>query len=106
MTEAPVLAEGEVLAQVADAGGSREMDIRGGTGPGALSVLVKCQGKGRLTVSVEPAGVSFPLGCVDGRVSSILNRLDVKRAHEHGTLSVAASAGVRWALTVGRSRGR
>ncbi|MGW7253616.1 hypothetical protein [Streptomyces sp. NPDC054834] len=106
MTKAPALLEGEALAQAADARGNREMDIRGGIRPGALSVLVECQGKGRLTVSVEPVGLSFPLDCVDGRVSSILNGLEVTRTHEHGTVSVAAPAGVRWALTVGRSRGR
>ncbi|MEU6549031.1 hypothetical protein ABZ915_01920 [Streptomyces sp. NPDC046915] len=102
VTKAPALLEGEVLAQAADAGGNREMDVRGGIRPGVLSVLVTCQGKGRLTVSVEPVGLRFPLDCVDGRAGSVLNQLEVKRAHEHGTVSVTAPAGVRWALTVGR----
>lgn len=106
MAKAPDLLEGEVLAQAADASGGREMDIRGGIRPGTLSVLVTCLGEGRLTVSVEPLGLSFPLDCVDGRVSSVLDRMDTKRGYEHGTVNVTAPAGLRWALTFGRSRGR
>ncbi|MEJ8670357.1 hypothetical protein OG331_23925 [Streptomyces sp. NBC_01017] len=102
MTKAPVLPDGKVVAQAVNATGNREMEIRGGIKAGPLSVLVNCQGQGTLTVSVEPVGLSFPLECVDGEVSSTFNQLSLKRARVHGTVSVTAPAGVRWALTVGR----
>jgi hypothetical protein len=102
VTKAPVLPNGEVLAQAANASGNREMEIRGGIKPGKLSVLVNCQGKGTLTVSVEPVGLSFPLECVDGEVSSTFNQVGLKRSREHGTVNVAAPSRVHWALTVGR----
>jgi hypothetical protein len=50
---------------------------------------------------VEPVGLSFPLECVDGEVSSTFNQLALKRARDHGTVSVTAPSQVRWALTVG-----
>ncbi|MGW6905594.1 hypothetical protein [Streptomyces sp. NPDC054940] len=90
------------MAQAVNATGSRTMEIRGGIKDGPISVLVNCQGQGKLTVSVEPAGLSFPLECVDGEVSSVYNQLSVKRDRDHGTVSVTASSSVRWALTVGR----
>ena|GEM_PF-6052700 len=100
MTKAPVLPEGKVVARAVNAVGNQELEIRGGAGP--LSVLVNCQGKGTLTVSVEPGGLSFPLECVDGEVSSLLNQLALKRTGDHGTVSVTAPSRVRWALAVGR----
>lgn len=102
VTKAPVLPDGEVVAQAVNVTGNREMDIRGGIKAGPLSVLVNCQGQGTLTVSVEPAGLSFPLECVDGEVSSTFNQLSLKRARDHGTVSVTAPSRVRWALTVGQ----
>lgn len=102
MTEAPVLPEGEVVAQAVNVTGNREMEIRGGITAGPLSILVNCQGRGTLTVSVEPVGLRFPLECVEGEVSSTFNQLSLKRARDHGTVSVSAPSGVRWALTAGR----
>jgi hypothetical protein len=102
VTKAPVLPGGEVVAQAANATGNREIEIQGGIKPGELSVLVNCQGKGTLTVAVEPVGLSFPLECVDGEVSSTLNKLGLKRSREHGTVKVTAPSQVHWALTVGR----
>ncbi|CAM5458065.1 hypothetical protein GCM10010378_52550 [Streptomyces viridochromogenes] len=102
VTEAPVLPDGKVVAQAVNATGNREMDIRGGITAGPLSILVNCQGRGTLTVSVEPVGLSFPLECVEGEVSSTFNQLSLKRARDHGTVSVTAPSRVRWALTAGR----
>lgn len=102
MTRAPALPEGEVVAQAVNAVGNRAMDIRGGIKAGPLSVLVNCQGKGTLTVSVEPVGLRFPVECVEGEVSSVFNQLSLTRAHDHGTVGVTAPSRVRWALTVGR----
>ncbi|MFF8942551.1 hypothetical protein ACF1A5_09810 [Streptomyces sp. NPDC014864] len=102
MTKAPVLPDGKVVAQAVNATGNREVEIRGGIKAGPLSVLVNCQGKGTLTISVEPIGLSFPLECVDGEVSSTFNQLALKRARDHGTVNVTAPSQVRWALTVGQ----
>ncbi|MET8454056.1 hypothetical protein [Streptomyces sp. NPDC005209] len=101
MTKAPTLPDGNVVAQAINASGNRELEIKGGLKSGALSVLVNCQGKGELTVSVKPVGMSFPLKCVDGEVSSTYNQLDLKRARTQGTVSVTAPTSVRWAITVG-----
>lgn len=102
VTEAPVLSGGKVVAQAVNVTGSRELDIRGGIPAGPLSILVNCQGRGTLTVSVEPGGMSFPLECVEGEVSGTLNQLSLKRARDHGTVHVTAPPRVHWALTVGR----
>lgn len=101
VTKAPTLPDGNVVAQAINASGNRELEIKGGLKSGALSVLVNCQGKGELTVSVKPVGMSFPLKCVDGEVSSTYNQLDLKRARTQGTVSVTAPTSVRWAITVG-----
>ncbi|MER6222315.1 hypothetical protein ACWCYL_23080 [Streptomyces sp. 900105755] len=106
VTKAPAYPDGEVVAQAANAAGSREMDIRGGVGNSPLDVLVNCEGKGELTVAVEPLGVNFPFACTAGQVDGIANGFDMKRPHTPGTVRVTASAGVRWAITVGRPTAR
>ncbi|MGW7545138.1 hypothetical protein ACWGKQ_29135 [Streptomyces sp. NPDC054770] len=100
--KAPAFPDGEVVAQAANATGGREMDIKGGIGSGTLSVQVLCEGKGELTVAVEPVGVNFPFACTAGEVNSIDNEFDMKRPDKPGTVRVTAPAGVRWAITVGR----
>lgn len=105
VTKAPPFPGGKVVARAANVAGNRELDIKGGVGSGILSVQVHCEGKGRLTVAVEPLGVSFPFACEAGRVSAIGNEFDLKRPHTPGTVRVTASAGVRWAITVGRQDG-
>ncbi|MEW1777428.1 hypothetical protein [Streptomyces sp. NPDC086777] len=105
VTKAPVFPDGEVVAQAANATGGREMQIKGGVGSGILSVQVNCEGKGRLTVTVEPLGLDFPFGCVDGQVNTIGNEMNMNggttRPHTPGTIQVAATTGVHWAITVG-----
>lgn len=101
VTEVPKLPGEDVVAQAANVTGSRELDIEGDIGSGALSVSVDCEGKGRLTVAVRAVGLSFPLTCAAGEVISTYNVTDLKRAPTRGTLSVTASAGVRWAIAVG-----
>ncbi|MFD4598049.1 hypothetical protein ACFWPQ_08410 [Streptomyces sp. NPDC058464] len=106
VTKAPAFPDGEVVAQAANATGGREMDIKGGVGSGTLSVQVHCEGKGRLTVTVEPLGFNFPFDCVAGQVNTIDNETNMNggsaRPHTPGTVQVTATAGVRWAITVGR----
>jgi hypothetical protein len=102
VTKAPDPIDGRAVARVANARGNREIDIPGGIKAGALSVSVNCQGQGTLTVSVKPVGLSFPLECVAGEVSSTYNELHLKTARGRGTVSVTAPSPVRWALTVGQ----
>ena len=102
MTKAPTLPDGVVVAQAANVSGNREMDLRGGLKSGTLSVLVNCQGKGKLTVLVQPVGLSFSLDCVDGEVRNTYDQLSLKRTSAHGTVSVTAPSHVRWSLTAGR----
>ncbi|MGW1606570.1 hypothetical protein [Streptomyces eurythermus] len=101
VTNAPVLPDGEVVAQAVNASGNRELEVEGGLKSGPLAVLVNCKGEGKLTVEVKPVGLSFPLKCVAGEVSSTYNQLDLKSTHEQGTVSVTAQASVHWAITVG-----
>ena len=103
VTEVPALPGEDVVAQAANVTGSRELDIRGDIGSGALSVSVDCEGRGRLTVAVRAVGLSFPLACADGEVSSTYNVTDLRRDPTRGTVSVTASAGVRWAIAVGHT---
>lgn len=102
VTKAPVLPDGKAVSKVANAHGNRELEIPGGIKAGALSILVNCQGQGTLTVSVKPVGLSFPLECVTGEVSSTYNQLDLKNSRENGIVTVTAPSRVRWALTVGQ----
>ncbi|MBL1087449.1 hypothetical protein JK359_36800 [Streptomyces actinomycinicus] len=78
------------------------MDVKGGLKSGPLAILVNCKGHGKLTVEVKPVGMSFPLECAAGEVSSTYNQLDLKKPREQGTVSVTAPSTVRWAITVGR----
>ncbi|MET7910242.1 hypothetical protein ACFYS7_31845 [Streptomyces avermitilis] len=102
VTKAPDPIDGKAVARVANARGNREIDIPGGIKAGALSISVNCQGRGTLTVLVKPVGMSFPLECVAGEVSSTYNELHLKTARGRGTVYVTAPSPVRWALTVGR----
>ncbi|WP_369222885.1 hypothetical protein AB5J52_17135 [Streptomyces sp. R39] len=105
VTKAPAFPDGEVVAQAANATGGREMEIKGGVGSGILSVQVQCEGNGELTVDLGPLGFRFPFACAAGRVNTIDNEVNTKgmaRPRTPGTLRVTASAGVRWAITVGR----
>lgn len=102
VTKAPTPLDGKAVARVANARGNREIDIPGGIKAGTLSISVNCQGQGTLTVLVKPVGMSFPLECVAGEVSSTYNELHLKTARGRGTVYVTASSPVRWALTVGR----
>jgi hypothetical protein len=102
VTKAPAYPDGKALIQKANVQGSQEIDIPGGLKAGPLSILVNCQGDGTLTVSVKPVGLSFPLTCVKEETSSIMNEMDLPSPRSHGTVTVTAPSGVRWALTVGQ----
>ncbi|MGW7275636.1 hypothetical protein ACWGH5_34560 [Streptomyces sp. NPDC054864] len=101
VSEAPKLPEGKALAEIAAAEGNQNVPL-GRVAAGPLSVLVNCQGKGTLKVTVQPMGMDFPLDCVDGEVSSTYNELGLKKPRPEGTVTVTAPSAVRWSLTVGQ----
>ncbi|MFI2432221.1 hypothetical protein [Streptomyces sp. NPDC018693] len=102
VTKAPQVFDGEVIAEVADARGNGVVPLKDGVGAGPVSIAVNCQGEGTLTVELKPTGLSFPLECVAGEVSSTYNQFALKRARADAVLQVTAGSQVRWALSVGQ----
>lgn len=68
----------------------------------ALTIAVSCQGKGRVTVVVQPVHVSFPLECGASQLRTIANQVAVSGVERGGAVSVEASPAVHWAMTIGR----
>ncbi|MEU7039404.1 hypothetical protein ABZ958_38060 [Streptomyces sp. NPDC046237] len=64
--------------------------------------MVACQGIGTINVSYTPAGLSFPLQCVDGEVSTTYNQIELKHERESASVYVQAPSSVRWAMSVGQ----
>jgi hypothetical protein len=82
--------------------GSADLPYLKGRKGDALTVAVSCQGEGRITVTVRPVHVSFPLECGADQVSTVSNEVAVSGVERSGVVSVEASSAVRWSLTVGR----
>ncbi|MFI1293033.1 hypothetical protein ACH4VM_32085 [Streptomyces sp. NPDC020792] len=68
----------------------------------ALTIAVSCQGKGKITVAVQPVQVFFPLECGADQVSTISNEFSVSGVERGGVVSVEASSAVHWSMTIGR----
>jgi hypothetical protein len=101
VTKAPNDIDGKVLVKRDAAHGSQSMDLPGGLSSGTFGISVNCEGKGTLTVTLRPVNLSFPLGCIDGQVSSTYNEIALKRKHTYGTLDIHAAPSVRWSLSAG-----
>ncbi|MGA4979383.1 hypothetical protein [Streptomyces cinereoruber] len=99
---APKLPDGKVLAAVANVQGNRELDLKGGVRKGPLGVIVSCQGKGTVNVTYTPSGLSFPLQCTEGKVSTTYNQIDLKQERPSASVNVQAPSSVRWAMSVGQ----
>ncbi|MEU0398010.1 hypothetical protein ABZ208_35715 [Streptomyces sp. NPDC006208] len=99
VTRAPEPGDGTAVLQVASQRGNVALPLTKKVGTGRLAIHVNCQGKGTLTVSVWPIGVSFPLACADHEVSSTYNEIHLKRPRSEATIHVSASSAVHWALT-------
>ncbi|OKJ02790.1 hypothetical protein AMK18_10120 [Streptomyces sp. CB01249] len=69
-------------------------------GAGSVAIQVNCRGKGTVDVALKPVGLSFPLECVDGEVSSTYNEIQLKRARSEGSVQITAPSTVSWSLTV------
>ncbi|MER6162118.1 hypothetical protein ABT147_42625 [Streptomyces sp. NPDC001868] len=68
----------------------------------ALTIGVRCEGKGRIEVVLRSVGASFPMDCVDGEVADIYNQVAVDGADHAGSVTVTAAPEVRWSLSLGR----
>ncbi|MEU4068321.1 hypothetical protein AB0F25_39015 [Streptomyces wedmorensis] len=102
VTTPPKLPDGKTLAAVANVQGNMEIPLKGGVREASLSIMVSCQGKGTVTVTYAPSGLSFPLKCVEGMVSTTYNQIDLKHKRESASVSVQAPSSVRWAVSVGQ----
>lgn len=102
VTEAPQVVDGRVIAAVVNARGGQVVPLDGGVRSGPVSIAVNCQGKGTLTVELQPVGLSFALECVAGEVSSTYNQIALKKPRKDAVVQVTVSSGVRWALSVGQ----
>lgn len=99
---APKLPGGQVLASTESRHGNAALAIKDSLEKGSLAIMVKCEGKGQLIVSLKPAGVRFPLECIKGEVNTTYNQIDLKRGRESASIEVAAPSSVGWALTAGQ----
>ncbi|MET7686026.1 hypothetical protein [Streptomyces sp. NPDC005423] len=66
-----------------------------------LAIAINCQGSGRLTVQVEPTGLSFPLLCERGKVLPTMNEIHMSHNHNRGALRFTAEPNVTWSFSVG-----
>ncbi|PRH76952.1 hypothetical protein C6N75_22920 [Streptomyces solincola] len=71
---------------------------------GPLGIAVSCEGEGVLQVRFAPSGLSFPLSCVSGDVSTTYNQIDLKYDRDPASLEITAPSPVRWSLTVGQQK--
>lgn len=95
-----------VVARQGETRGGGSFEFGEGEKGDALIIAVRCQGRGKIEVSVKPVNVGFPLECVDGRASTTTgtayNQVDVAGVEKKGTVSVLAPSSVRWSMTIGR----
>ncbi|WP_234426910.1 hypothetical protein [Streptomyces niger] len=102
VTKAPKLLDGKPLVTVQSAQGSEVLPLKHRVGSGRLAILINCQGEGKLTVTVDKTGLSFPVECVEREVSSTYNEIHLKRKREEASIQISAPPGIRWSLSVGQ----
>lgn len=99
----PELDADETLAGRQDAtSGNANVEFVKGKKGDALVVAVRCQGQGKINVSVPSVHVSFPLECLTGEISTTYNQVAVTGVERNGSVSVHAPSSVRWSMTIGR----
>ncbi|MEV5800573.1 hypothetical protein [Streptomyces collinus] len=102
---APELDSNEILAgRQEPITGSASFAFAGGRKGDTLILAVRCQGQGRVEVTVRPVHVAFPLRCPAARADTIYHQVRVTGTARSGTASVRASSTVRWSMTIGRTR--
>jgi hypothetical protein len=99
----PELDADETLAgrQGATSGAANVAFAKGKKGD-ALVVALRCQGQGKVNVSVPSVHVSFPLECLADEISTTYNQVAVTGVERSGSVSVHAPSSVRWSMTIGR----
>ncbi|MGW1709192.1 hypothetical protein ACWCP8_27715 [Streptomyces sp. NPDC002206] len=104
-SHAPNLAEDEIptLTTASSVIGNAEYPLRGGIKSGhTLAIAVNCQGKGTLTVVVEPAGIGFPLHCTSTEVSPTFNEIGFKTPHANSFVRfTAVPSTIKWSFAAG-----
>ncbi|TWV32543.1 hypothetical protein FRZ03_33155 [Streptomyces misionensis] len=82
--------------------GSAIYPIPGGIKAGkTLAIAINCQSPGRLTVQVQPTGISFPLLCEKGRVLPAMNEIHMSKDHSTSSLRFISEPNVTWSFAVG-----
>ncbi|MFD9096287.1 hypothetical protein [Streptomyces collinus] len=84
--------------------GNASFAFTGGRKGDTLILAVRCQGEGRVEVTVRPVHVAFALRCPADRADTVYHQVRVTRTGRGGTASVQAPSTVRWSMTVGRTR--
>ncbi|MFF7051844.1 hypothetical protein ACFY94_26190 [Streptomyces griseorubiginosus] len=102
MQTPPELDVSETLAgrQEMTSGGASVAFSKGRKGQ-TLIIAVRCQGEGKIKVTVRSVHVSFSQPCVAGESSTISNEVDLTGADRDGVASVEAPSAVRWSMTIG-----
>jgi hypothetical protein len=95
-------AEETVAGRQNTTSGSATVPYASGRKGDALIVAVRCQGQGKITVSVPSVHVSFPVECLADEAGTTYNQVAVSGVERSGTVAVEAPPPVRWSLTVGR----
>ncbi|MEV4341270.1 hypothetical protein [Streptomyces sp. NPDC049590] len=83
------------------AAGRSEYPIPGGIIKGkTFAIAVHCQGSGKLTVSVEPAHISFTTVCEKAVVPD-LNEILISRRDDRASIKVTSPQAQKWAFAAG-----
>jgi hypothetical protein len=102
VTEAPKI-ERKTIASFANGRFGQAIPFKGGLHKGTLGVALNCEGKGTVKVEVPAAlGVTFNEECVDGKVSSTYNEIEVSTADPDAYVQIMGTSGVRWSISAGQ----
>ncbi|MCX4590607.1 hypothetical protein OG819_12815 [Streptomyces sp. NBC_01549] len=105
VSKAPNLAQDDIkaVASAASVTGSAAYPLKGGVLAGkTLATAVNCEGKGTLTVTLKPTGISSPLQCEDGKVSPTFNEVALSQGHKSAYLQFTVSSmAIKWSFAAG-----
>lgn len=102
VTEAPEI-DRKTIASFANGQFGRAIPFKGGLRKGTLGIALNCEGKGTVKVEVPAArGVTFNEACVDGKVASTYNEIEVSAADPDAYVQVTGTSKVRWSISVGQ----
>jgi hypothetical protein len=103
VTRQPLPQPGKILFQAADKSGSAQLTVIPKIDPGTLGIVALCSGPGKITVDMGKIA-SFTVGC--GRNNpGVYNVVALGSARNSVPISVQATSGNTWALTLGWNSG-